>query len=79
MSRAIGETAPIIHDRRAHVHRVPAAIPGRHGLPVPELRVAAGSIHGDADPDVQLDQPPDEAFHANAAAAGTILVFMTWR
>jgi uncharacterized membrane-anchored protein len=40
--------------------------------------VADVALHGDADPDVQLDlAPQDPAFQANAAAAGFILVFMT--
>ncbi len=40
LSRAIGETAPADHDRRADLHRVPAGIAGPRRVPVLLVRVA---------------------------------------
>ncbi|MCK7583497.1 MAG: hypothetical protein MZV65_53515 [Chromatiales bacterium] len=54
LSRAIGETAPHHHDRRADLHRLPAAVAGDRRVPVPQLRVADERVHRHADPDVQL-------------------------
>jgi len=46
------------HDRGAHLHRLPAALPRLGRLPVGELRLAGIALHGDADPDVQLALAP---------------------
>ena len=43
------------HHRRADLHRLPAAVAGQGRAAVPVLRVADLAVHGDADPDVQLD------------------------
>ena len=70
MSRAIGETAPIITiGALTFIAFLPPA-PVTARVPVPLFRVAEVAVHRDADPDVQLDSRPEEAFHANAAAAG---------
>ena len=67
------------HHRRADLHRVPAAGAGhrrsRRSCPFDWLIVA---VHGDADPDVQLDLAPgSRPSTQNAAAAGLVLVLMT--
>ena len=77
LSRAIGETAPIITiGALTFIAFLPPA-PFTGDRAVPQLRVAEVAVHGDADPDLQLDLAPGAAFHANAAAAGVVLVLMT--
>ena len=58
MARAIGETAPIITIGALTfiAFLPPAPVTGRAAVPV--LRVADLAVHGDADPDVQLDLAP---------------------
>src|SRR3954469_5845926 len=43
------------HHRRAHLHRFPASGAAHAGTAVRVVRVAVFPVHGDADPDVQLD------------------------
>ena len=57
LSRAIGETAPIITIGALTFIAFLPPSPVNMRFPVPEFRVAEGPVHGDADPDVQLDQP----------------------
>ena len=58
MARAIGETAPIITiGALTFIAFLPPA-PVYARVPVPLLRLAVGAVHGDADPDVQLDLAP---------------------
>jgi phosphate transport system permease protein len=77
MARAIGETAPIITIGAltfiAFLPPVPFTGEPAAGL----FDWLFSPVHGDADPDLQLDLAPRPAFHQNAAAASFVLVVMT--
>ena len=54
LSRAIGETAPLVTIGALVVHRLPAGVAVQGRVPVLFVCLAQGRVHGDADPDVQL-------------------------
>ena len=78
MSRAIGETAPIITIGALTfiAFLPPSPVTGRAAVRL--VRLAVLAVHGDADPDVQLDLAArTRRSTQNAAAAGFVLVLMT--